>query len=129
MAVLFWHVWNQVERGRRWLLMKPDCSTLAIVLKLVGGLLDRDTQIEESDGLGPSQSTQRLPHSVFHYPSALSSIFKTPLSAAAWSEVWPYSYVTCRTCAIPAPAYSHQLILFFIYGRHSPFKAVPPFHF
>src|ERR1700730_10406016 len=43
--------------------------------------------------------------------SPLPSTFKTFLSVAAWSEVWPYSYVSCRTCATPPPPppYRHHL--------------------
>jgi hypothetical protein len=68
-------------------------------------------------------STQR-PDSDFN-SSPLPSTFKTFLSVAAWSEVWPYSYVSCRTCATPTPTppYSHQLPSFSHLRTPFPFQS------
>lgn len=79
-------------------------------------------KLQDKTRFGPA--SRRKACLVLDCPSPLPSTFNTPLSVAPWSAVWPCSYVT-RTCATPTPAYSYLLLLFLIYGRHSPFKAVP----
>jgi hypothetical protein len=66
---------------------------------------------------------------VLDCPTPLPSTFNTPLLVAPWSTVWPCSYVRCRICATPTPAHCYLLLLFLIYGRHSPFKALPHLRF
>jgi len=107
--------------------MMPDYAKFAIVLKL--GRWHKSIRIPKSK----NKMARALPVNTkaslgFHLPPIshlLSRPFKTPLSVAAWSEVWPYSYVSCRTCATPTPLTVTSCLLFHIYGRHPPFKAVP----
>jgi len=96
--------------------MKPSCAKFAIVLKLVNRIRKSKNKI----GL-LLQSHKGLTR--FRLPLSSLIYIQDPLVSCRLVRSWPYSYVSCRACATPTPAYSHQLLLFLIYGRHSHFKA------
>lgn len=109
--------WSQVERGRRWggLQMKPDYAKFAIVLKL--GRWHKSIRIPKSKNkMARALPVDRKARLGFPLLPPLSHLlsrpFKTPLSVAAWSEVWPIPMLAVAPVPLPLPLQSPVAFFF-----------------
>ena len=60
--MLFEHVGSQVEWGRHWgIASEAECSTPAMVLKLISVIFDKDAQVVGQDGFFALLVNMKLP--------------------------------------------------------------------